>query len=283
MVRQSRISYSILSIILFILMSFFDFKTGYRISFTVFYLIPIAVSFVFVGRLAGIIMALLSAGVGLVSGSMAGYSYLHSPTHYWNTLARMFFFLSAVLAIELKSSLKREKEGSRIDCLTGVSTRQHFIEMARIEIEKCRRYQRPLTVAFFDCDNFKHINDHFGHRVGDTVLRLFAQALRTNVRSIDIVARLGGDEFVVLLTETDYESSKKFIHRLQRLLMEVVQQYTWWPVTFSIGAVTHIKTPGSIDDILRKTDELMYSAKKSGKNKIKHEVYGEQENHYKNK
>jgi diguanylate cyclase (GGDEF)-like protein len=283
MVRQSRIFYSIASIILLIPASFFDFKTGYCISFIAFYLIPIAVSFIFVGRLAGIIIALLSAGVGLMSGSTAGYSYLHLPTPYWNTLARMFFFLSAVLAIELKSSLKREKEGSRIDYLTGVSTRQYFIETARIEIEKCRRYQRHFTVAFFDRDNFKYINDRFEHRVGDTVLRLFAKALRTNVRSTDIVGRLGGDEFVVLLTETDYESSKKFIHRLQRLLMEVIQQYTWWPITFSIRAVTYIKTPGSIDDILRKTDEFMYSAKKSGKSRIKHEVYGEQENHYKNK
>jgi diguanylate cyclase (GGDEF)-like protein len=93
-----------------------------------------------------------------------------------------------------------------------------------------------------------------------------------NIRATDTAARLGGDEFAVLLPESDAASVKQFFHKLHRILIDVVQKKNW-PVTFSFGVVTFIMPPASIDDMIRIVDRLMYSAKNSGKNLVKYEVF----------
>ncbi len=104
-----------------------------------------------------------------------------------------------VILSTLKGVLEREKIFARKDFLTGIANRQAFFEFAGIEINRCRRHEYPLTVAYIDCDNFKAINDYFGHQTGDNLLMSVADILQKIIRATDIVARLGGDEFAVLL------------------------------------------------------------------------------------
>jgi diguanylate cyclase (GGDEF)-like protein len=124
-----------------------------------------------------------------------------------------------------------------------------------------------------DIDDFKMVNDHFGHSTGDILLRSVVETISSNIRVSDIVARLGGDEFAILMPETGHESAQAVISRVQRNLLDIVQR-NGWPVTFSIGVVTCISPPDSIEEVLKKADDLMYLIKNKSKNMIGYEVSG---------
>ena len=93
-------------------------------------------------------------------------------------------------------------EGDQTDYLSGVANRRLFFELAQAEINKAHRYQRPITLVYFDLDHFKEINDTLGHATGDRVLLLVSHTMKMNIRGSDIIARLGGDEFAIMLPET---------------------------------------------------------------------------------
>lgn len=100
------------------------------------------------------------------------------------------------------------------------------------------------------------------------------ESIRNNIRESDIIARLGGDEFAILMPETGYKSAQVVVPSVQKNLLDIMQK-NGWPVTFSIGVVTFINPLDSIDEVLKKADDLMYSVKKNGKNMISYEVSGE--------
>jgi len=270
--KFTKLFWFIFSIFLLAAMAIFDFKTGDRIDFMIFYLIPVMFSVWLVGRIAAIITAGLSILVWAWINYNSPLSYINLLVPYWTISMGIFFVIFTVFAIELRNSFEKEKKQTRIDHLTGIANRQHFYEAVTKEIVRCRRYKRPFSVAFLDCDNFKYINDNYGHRTGDSLLRILADSISKNVRATDMVARLGGDEFVVLLIETDYNSSKEFMNRFQSLLINIIKANNI-PVTFSIGVVTCIEPPNSVEDIINRADELMYSVKKNGKNAVKFDIY----------
>jgi diguanylate cyclase (GGDEF)-like protein len=128
-------------------------------------------------------------------------------------------------------------------------------------------------------DNFKTVNDTFGHSRGDQLLCLITETMNQHIRQIDAVARLGGDEFALLFPETDYYAAEIVLKRLQKQLLAVICSPALevfaiesLPISFSIGAVTFSSVPDSIDQILDKVDNLMYDVKLNGKNGIKHQL-----------
>jgi diguanylate cyclase (GGDEF)-like protein len=139
-------------------------------------------------------------------------------------------------------------------------------------LHRARRYPHPLTVVYMDLDNFKAVNDHFGHEVGDKLLRMITKIINRNIRSTDAVARLGGDEFALLLPETNGASAGRVIEKLHAQLLAAMKK-NGWPVTFSIGVVTFLSQPESVDTMIKLVDDLMYAAKESGKNQIKYDVF----------
>ncbi len=175
---------------------------------------------------------------------------------------------SARRALEkLKSALEKEKDLSRKDFLTGLNNRRVFFEMGDFEARRSSRHQRALSVAYVDLDNFKQVNDTLGHQVGDDVLITVASTLQANLRSTDIIARLGGDEFAVLLPETSSQIAQHVMTKLRDHLLNDMRK-CGWPVTFSIGIATFPDCTISFDEMIRHADELMYTAKKSGRNRI---------------
>jgi diguanylate cyclase (GGDEF)-like protein len=120
-------------------------------------------------------------------------------------------------------------------------------------------------------DDFKQVNDHLGHSAGDRLLRTVADTIRENVRGIDVVARLGGDEFAILMPETDGAAAGVVVRRVRRRLLDAARA-GGWPVTFSIGVVTFDTPPASCDEMLQAADDLMYAAKRHGKNAIRQRV-----------
>ncbi|HLM56720.1 MAG TPA: GGDEF domain-containing protein, partial [Pyrinomonadaceae bacterium] len=149
------------------------------------------------------------------------------------------------------------------------ANKRHFVELAEAELGRARRHGHPFSVAYMDVDDFKLVNDHLGHSAGDRLLKSVAETIRRDVRSIDVVARLGGDEFAVLMPETDGRAARAAVERLRDRLAFAARQQGW-PVTFSIGVATWDEPPPSVDEVLRRADELMYAAKRGGKNSVRH-------------
>jgi diguanylate cyclase (GGDEF)-like protein len=262
----------ILSYILVAVIGIFDYKTGYNISFALFYLAPVSLATWYGGLSTGVIIAVFSGVIWLGADLLAGHQYSYFVTPFWNMLGRIIFFLSPVFFIELRKMLLSEEEESRRDYLTRVLNRKGFTQSMSIELERSLRHNHEFTVVLIDCDNFKYINDQYGHDAGDSVLRLVADTLKLATRSADIIARIGGDEFVVCLPETGFEQSEKMIVRLRGKLAKVMKERNW-PISFSMGAVTYKKPPPSYEDLLKKCDLLLYSVKRKGKNALEHEVF----------
>jgi diguanylate cyclase (GGDEF)-like protein len=191
----------------------------------------------------------------------------------WNMAVRLGVFLVvADLVSEFRRLLTHQTELSRTDSLTGVLNRRAFHEAGDAEVNRMRRYLRPLTLAFMDIDNFKAVNDASGHRAGDALLVCVAQCLESQLRSMDLVSRLGGDEFAILFPETGQAGAQKALPRLRDSLQREMAA-SKWPVTFSIGVVTCTAAPEDMDHLVHFADQLMYAAKRRGKDCIEYASY----------
>ncbi|MBU7584662.1 MAG: GGDEF domain-containing protein [Nostoc sp. TH1S01] len=262
----------LLSVLLTSLIGWLDYQIPPEILIAIFYLIPIGITTWFGDNCSGILISLISAVTNLLVNQRQNFHYLHPLVPYWNTVVILVFFLfTNYLLSQQKLTLKNLEKLARTDDLTGLNNRSFFLELVNIEIHKSLRHKEPLTIAYFDVDNFKFVNDQFGHTVGDRLLCLVAENAKNNLRKIDIIARLGGDEFAILLPRTGYEASEIVLQRLHKTLSSAMQVQNW-PVTLSIGAITFIKPPASVTEIIERADNLMYGAKKKGKNLLHHEL-----------
>lgn len=250
-----------------------DHLTGPEVFVSIFYLLPIFLVTWFAEIWMGVIISIASAITWLITDFTAGHIYVHPAIPYWNMGVRLgTFLILAFLLSALKKAMEHEKELARTDALTGVANRRYFFELANMEINRARRYKHPFTVVWIDLDNFKAVNDHFGHSTGDALLRSVANTLQKNIRATDMVARLGGDEFAILLPETGPEPAEVITHKIQKVNLDTMEKNEW-PVTFSIGVVTFVSPPSTVDEMLKISDGVMYRAKKNGKNAIKYEMF----------
>ena len=176
-----------------------------------------------------------------------------------------------MLTSKLSEALRRESGLARSDYLTGALNARAFYEIAQMEIVRARRFQHPFTIAYFDVDNFKAVNDQAGHHAGDDLLRVIVKTIKESIRATDSIARLGGDEFGVLFPESRPESIGQTIGRIQGQLLAVVSGGLV-PVTFSIGALTCLSSPPTVNEMMKIVDRLMYSVKSEGKNRLRHEI-----------
>lgn len=245
-----------------------DYITGSELSLSLFYLIPIAVFSLTVNATAGVAMAFISAAIWLFI-ELVTTEEIISFVHLWNTIIRLGFFLLPALLLR---AVERESMLARTDFMTGAINNRYFNELLQREIDRSNRYARPFTVAFIDLDNFKTINDTFGHTFGDTVLQTIADYMKKNLRKTDLVARVGGDEFAILLPETDEAAARIAISSLLRKISDDAG-IRRWPVTFSVGVLTMNAPSISVDKILSIVDKLMYHVKNNGKNNIKYATY----------
>ena len=257
--------------------AFLDYITGVELSFSLFYLLPIALISWAISERLGLVFAILSSCVWILVDLWSGDSNRAANlfAYMWNATARLGFFLLPVFMIRLNRAMEHEKTLARTDFLTGALNARFFHEMAQMEINRSFRYKRHFTLAFIDVDNFKNINDTFGHTEGDTVLRTIATKIKSHLRKTDIVARVGGDEFVVLLPETDAQTAPIAISNMQRALLKEMAE-NGWAVTFSIGVLTLTAPRLSVDEMLGRADQLMYVVKNGSKNNIHHASYPEE-------
>ncbi len=178
------------------------------------------------------------------------------------------------LAVSLHNTVLYEKvkDLSMRDSMTGLYNFRHFLETLRQEIDRAERYDEPLSCIMLDIDNFKSVNDNYGHQVGDLVLKELARSVSISVRSSDIPARYGGDEFCIVLPKTDKSLALKLAQRLMSQFsgkeIRIPDESQRVKVTISIGIAAFPEDTRNMDELMRMADEALYRAKSQGKNRI---------------
>jgi len=249
-----------------------DWLTGYEIAFSIFYVIPVLFSSWYIGSLQSYFISFFASAIWLAADILSYHFYSQPLIPIWNAMVRLLFFCIISYSFgKIKELSDRANELARTDFLTSLPNSRNFYDQLKSEMERFLRFRHLFSIVYIDIDNFKKINDVFGHMKGDEVLKTVANILKENIRSIDVVARIGGDEFVILLPETDIQQTQSSLDRIRRELLKIEN----FPIAFSCGVAT-FKTnlPSEIaSDLINLTDELMYEAKRNGKNQIKSTTY----------
>lgn len=244
---------------------------SFPFSLSLFYFLPVLAAAFWGDRKTAFLAALLGTATEGALLCLLPHT-LSAPQKIWAFISQgTLLFLSAFLMSELKTARRSRLESLQNDPLTGIPHGRRFFEWVQMEIHRCARYRRPFTVAYLDLDDFKGVNDAFGYRVGDELLRKIAEALQNNIRKTDLIARLGGDEFALLLPETGYDGARFFIRRLQKN-MEDFMKKNGWALSLSGGVATFNHPPAQVDAVLWKADRLLHRAKLAGKNQFFHEI-----------
>lgn len=270
--RQQRYVRIVTTIATIPVIGYLHYLTGEDYEFHPVFLLPVIAATWYAGTAAGLVAALVSAGVWfavdwrLTGAAAPGVLVL-------NEFLRLSVLLVvAFLVSRWKAALERESSLAQSDPLTGLANHRAFFDRGAAELSRARRYHHPVTVLFLDLDAFKAVNDTMGHEVGDALLRTVAQVLCAQSRVNDIGGRLGGDEFALLLPETGPEAAFAYATSLRQRLLEAMRLHGW-PATFSIGVAAFRTLPDDFCHLVSRADALMYAVKQSGKDGIRAEVF----------
>lgn len=172
----------------------------------------------------------------------------------------------------LRSRMETVRKESLTDALTGLANRRSFDEAAQRAADAAITDNKPMSLIICDVDHFKKFNDTYGHAIGDQVLRLVGQCLRSNVKGKDVAARFGGEEFVVILPETTIENAARVANDIRKTVesKKIVQKSTgkdMGTVTLSLGVAQYVQGE-QIADLLNRADACLYAAKRAGRNRV---------------
>jgi diguanylate cyclase (GGDEF)-like protein/PAS domain S-box-containing protein len=173
---------------------------------------------------------------------------------------------------ELENAFVREQQLARTDALTGIINRRYLFELAEREFDAALRYHTPLSVLMFDVDDFKHINDNFGHALGDQALSQIAQVVLAQLRSVDVFGRYGGDEFIILLPQSGNEEALVLGERIHASITSMRMNTNLGMISLTIsmgiaGALHHTAQADSVEDLFQRADRALYEAKQLGRNR----------------
>lgn len=174
-------------------------------------------------------------------------------------------------AIENARLYRRAEDQARTDVLTGLYNRREFDERLDAEFRRAQRYSKPFAFLFLDIDNFKQVNDTYGHDAGDAVLKALAEVLIKQFRDVDILARYGGEEFVVMLPEIDGGTAKGVAERVRRAVAATpfrLPDSGEIAVTVSIGVSCYPACASTPEGVVSRADQALYIAKQAGRNRV---------------
>src|SRR5271170_2399846 len=162
----------------------------------------------------------------------------------------------------------RHKTAALVDPLTGISNRRAFLQDGEAQLRRQASDPRPMAVMLLDLDNFKSINDRFGHAIGDRVSEIFAEVSSGCLRRIDLFGRLGGEEFAAMLRDTTRERAQAVAEEIRRSFAEATREVEGRPVaaTVSIGIVISHDAVLDLSALLAQADHALYRAKDNGRN-----------------
>lgn len=173
------------------------------------------------------------------------------------------------LSVALENAeLHQERERQAVtDGLTGVANRRSFNDSFSREFERAKRYEEPLSLVMIDLDLLKKINDTYGHATGDEAIKAIGRVLKQSSRAVDMPARYGGEEFCVLLPNTEIEMAEQLAERLRRFINELEIEGPG-QISASIGVGSYPLHADEPDELFQRTDEALYLAKQSGRNRV---------------
>ena len=171
-------------------------------------------------------------------------------------------------AIQNAYYVDRVKQLAYLDGLTGIFNRRYFEMRIAEEVERARRFNSALGVLMIDIDQFKRLNDEFGHLLGDEVLRQVSSILHQQVRKIDVVCRYGGEEFAILLSQTGPQQALGVAEKLRRIVESWQFPGVPRPVTISAGAANYPDHGTTRDELIKAADAGLYAAKQAGRNRV---------------
>lgn len=269
--RQNKYTIFLIAFGLFFLDEYIDSLVGPQVNISFFHLIPIFLIVWNSGFWAGTAYSVFcTIVIGWVETIQGGHAF--TGPLLFNACANLVFYASFSLVLDkLNKNLEVITRMAERDGLTGLLNFNAFIQKAERALDGAIIRKEPVTVAYFDVDNFKKINDSLGHREGDEVLRMVGKAPLALLRETDLFGRVGGDEFVILLPGLSPEQAGKKLSEIFELLGRSLweKQKT---VTFSLGAVTFLPPPPNCKNAIHEADQLMYQAKRNGKNRLLHNV-----------
>jgi len=186
-------------------------------------------------------------------------------------LGFLFLFFRR-LTNKINDAQTRIEEMAILDVLTGLFNRRHVMERFSEEMKRARRLGKDLGCIMIDIDNFKAINDTYGHLVGDKTLREVSEVLKRSVRTYDITGRYGGEEFLIILPDTDFRETGIFAERIRTAIQThpvgESEATPAIPVTISLGITSLTDTDISIDNMIKRADDGLYKAKKEGRDRV---------------
>jgi two-component system cell cycle response regulator len=181
--------------------------------------------------------------------------------------------LAEILSVGHDISQRKELEAelrklATTDPLTGIANRRRFLDKAPKEVTRSQRYGRDLSVLMLDVDRFKAINDRYGHAVGDQVLCRLVEVCKDALREHDIIGRLGGEEFAILLPETALDTARTVAERLRKNIETTTVDGESVHFTVSFGVAQVKGSDETAEEVIRRADEALYRAKRSGRNRV---------------
>jgi diguanylate cyclase (GGDEF)-like protein len=259
----------IISIIIVLLIGYYDFQTGAHISMMLLYSVPILLSAWYCGRTDAIVVAVIAAASWFIVIALNKPPGASDAILSWNAFTRLAIFALIAYIVSLQAHLRRALDRAKLsaetDSLTGLLNESAFRERVDGEMKRSWRYNHPLSLAYIDLDDFKQVNDSQGHARGDKLLRQVTETITRTIRKTDFAGRVGGDEFAICFPETGEEQVRKAVEALVKA-MDIMTSQSGWQVTASIGVVTCRDICETYDALLGEADRLMYVAKEKGKN-----------------
>ena len=221
--------------------------------------------------LASVVLSvMITAASGLVTSGGVGRDGLLIAILVPSLVAPIFGGLTLRLAYNLNLAEEEVRRISVRDPLTDVFNRRYFFEVASREFARAKRYHEVFSIIIFDLDNFKAVNDTYGHLAGDDALRAICRVCLENIRAVDIFARYGGEEFVLLLPRTDQLRAGESGERLREVIAAAPIAFngSQFHVTTSLGLCTFEESLPDLDAMLMRADEALFAAKRGGKNNL---------------
>jgi diguanylate cyclase (GGDEF)-like protein/PAS domain S-box-containing protein len=183
---------------------------------------------------------------------------------YWG---RIWFYRDVTEHERMTDELQRL---AWTDTLTNTENRRAFMETLAVEFQRSRRYHHPMALLMLDLDNFKAVNDRYGHEGGDTALKKFAETIQALLRDSDHLGRVGGEEFAILLPETEMTEARQIAERLVRATADIAINSLrgTFGITISIGVTEIHPDDADVDHVLSRADQALYAAKADGRNRV---------------
>lgn len=213
---------------------------------------------------------LLTLVIGQLAGDGVGAAGIWTAVLVPAIIAPLFSLFFLPLLIQLDAAESRLRELSRRDGLTGVYNRSFFIELAERELIRTLRYGDIFSIAILDVDNFKLVNDTYGHLAGDKVLQMLSQICLQNLRQSDTIARFGGDEFVILFPYADRSHVIECLERIRKIVASTPVDFDGKTIHFTVsaGSAAYHNDYTDLDFVLQQADNALYQAKEAGKDRV---------------